>query len=263
MTFPLVTRLLRFSPVLSGFLAVSCAWFGPQAELRIRIPAPPEHWERAFADLRFSVVFQDSAGSWQTVTVTDADQAAVIRCWKAGNSPVLAYPIAGPSAGLLRPAGGLYPHDCVDNNGAQELVLSWEGGCAASIFKLLAERGFDTSLVNAERLGSFLARRQDPWDLDLKGIAQKLSMGQFSAYDIDLLPARDVALRPGAGEWFLESPFAAAHSAAEAETMTLPGLSIGMHALFSVQGRWIRIWVGEKETVIVPADKVARGVTRR
>jgi hypothetical protein len=250
-----MARLGHFLAVLPGFLAVSCAWFGPQAELRIAIPAPPAHWARAFSDLRFNLIFQDSAGSWQTVTVTDVSQAAVVCCWKAGNAPVLAYPIAGRSSGFLRPAGGLYPGDCAAVDGGQALILSWKGGCLASIFKLLAERGFDTSLVNAERLASYLARHEDPWNLNIEGIAEKLIQGNFSTYDIDLLPARDVTLRPGAGEWFLESPFAVARRAEEAESITLPCLGVGMHALFSVQGQTIRIQVGEKETVIGPAEK--------
>jgi len=216
------------------------------------MPDIPRHWQQAFPDLSFRLVFQDSAGSWQTVVVPHAGADVAIRCWKAVNSPVLAYPQAERSSALLRPAGALYPGDCVHTGGSRHVALSWTGGCQASIFKLLAENGLDTSLVNAERLASYLARYPDPWVLDLNAIAEKLARGDFTAYDIDLLPARDVQMCPGAGEWFLESPFALTQATTSSESLFLPGLSRGDHALFSVQGRVIRIWVGDRETVIGP-----------
>jgi hypothetical protein len=243
-------KLIRFAALLPGVLAASCAWFGPQAALSVKMPEVPRQWRQAFPDLSFDVVFQDSAGSWQTVLVTESCGETVIDCWKGCNSPVLAYPRAARSAGLLRPAGGLYPRDCVDNGGCAALALSWEGGCLAMIFKLLAERGLDASFVNAERLALLLARHADPWTLDLAGIAESLARSDFSAYDVDLLPARDVQIGPGVGEWFLESPFSRTYAVSASESIVFPGLSVGMHSLFSVQGQIILIWVGEKETVI-------------
>ena len=235
-----------------GVFTASCAWFGQKEEVSVRMPEIPRHWQQAFPDLSFLLVFQDAAASWQAVAVKDPGAEAVITCWKAGNSPVLAYPRAERSGGLLRPAGGLYPADCAAAGAHREIALSWRGGCRASVFKLLAETGLDTSLVNAEKLESYLARYPDPWALDLEAIAEKLARGDFTAYDIDLLPASDVAVSPGTGDWFLESPFARVQAAASTETITLPGLSSGIHALFSIQGQVIRIWVGEKETVIGP-----------
>ena len=251
---PSVVKPLRFAALLSIVFPASCALFGPRTDLRVRLPEPPEQWSRAFADLRFSLVFRDGSGTWRTVTVTDRSQAPVVSCWKAGNTPVLAYPTAARAAGYLRPAGGLYPEDCVDGSGNSEITLSWGDGCLAYVFKLLAERGFDTSLVNAGRLASCFGRHADPWSLDLDAVAQKLAQGDFSAYDIDLLPARDVTLSPGAGEWFLESPFASTNLIITVESMTLPALSVGMHALFSTRGGAFRICVGERETVTRPLE---------
>ena len=114
----------------------------------------------------------------------------------------------------------------------------------------ISDRGFDASLVNARRLVSYISAHPDPWALDLDGIAEKLIAGCFSVYDIDLLPARDVSLAPGAGEWFLESPCASAVKTSGAKTILLPRLSFGMHALFSVQGGRVLISVLEKETVV-------------
>lgn len=249
-----MAKLLSPALALLVLILCSCQRFGPQAELQVVIPEPPDSWARAFADLSYNVTFPDCTGAWQTVAVADVSQPPLISCSKAGNTPILAYPVAGHSEGFLRPAGALYPADCVDQGDQVRLVLSWKTGCLALIFMHLAERGFDTSLVNAPRLASYVGRHADPWGLDLDAIAEKLIHGDFSAYDIDLLPSRDVTLKPGAGEWFLESPFSPSHRLGDGELLTLPGLTLGMHALFRAEGGMIRLSVGEGETVIGQQD---------
>ncbi len=218
--------------------------------MQVIIPPPPPQWASAFPDLGFELVFPDADREWQRIKVTDLDQSTVISCRKAGNTPILAYPVAGNAGGFLRPAGGLYPEDCIDQGDPARLLLSWQNGCLAHIFRHLAQRGYDTSLVNAERLASYIAKHSDPWSLDLQAIAEKLIRGDFSAYDIDLLPARDVTLKPGEGQWFLESPFSPVCRIGDSELLTLPGLSLGLHALFREEGGMIRISVGENETFI-------------
>lgn len=117
-----------------------------------------------------------------------------------------------------------------------------------------ASKGATRSLVNSARLSDYLGRYPDPWALDLGAIVEKLINGNFSAYDIDPLPARDVDLSPGAGEWFLESPFASSCRILERQSLSFHPLSAGMHALFSTQGGRIRIWVGSGETVVGPLE---------
>lgn len=218
--------------------------------MEVTVPEPPEHWASAFPDLSFVVVFVDSNGHLQTVTLTDPGRCAEISCSKAGNTAVLAYPASARDTGFLRPAGGLYPLNVVEESGHPRLSLSWQGGPVALLLKKIRDRGFDTSLVNARRLVSYIGAQPDPWALDLDTIAEKLVSGHFSVYDIDLHPSRDVSLAPGAGEWFLESPFAPAVKATDVETLLLPRLSFGIHALFSVQGGKILISVGQTETVL-------------
>ena len=249
-----MTTPLRVAALLLCFLPASCSLFGPEADLSVTIPEPPEHWVRAFPDLGFDLVFPDSGGRWQRRAVTAPHQPTVISCSKALNTAVLAYPVAGRSLGLLRPAGGLCPADLTDTGRPAHLALSWQEGPLALIFKTFTERGFDASLVNAERLASSFKRHPDPWALDLIAIAEKLIHGDFSAYDIDLLPAREVALRPGAGEWFLENPCMSPCRAEDGNPVIFPSLSLGSHALFSVDARRIRIWVGADETVIGPLE---------
>ena len=250
-----MARPARSAFLLLCFLPASCSVFRQEAELSVTIPSPPGHWVHAFPDLHFDLVFPDSGGRWQRRAVTDPLQPTVISCSKEGNAPVLAYPVAERAQGLLRPAGGLSPPGCVDQGTPPHLALSWEEGPLALVFKTLTGRRFDTSRVNAQRLASCFKRHADPWALDLVAIAEKLIQGDFSAYDIDALPARQVALRPGAGQWFLESPFSSPGSVGDGDLLIFPSLGLGTHALFSADGRRIMIWVGAEETVIGPLEQ--------
>jgi hypothetical protein len=73
-----------------------------------------------------------------------------------------------------------------------------------------------------------------------------------SAHDIDPLPCRDIQLRVGPGEWFLESPFSPVATVAEDGILSIWGISLGMHRLFSLDGRFLNISVGQSETDAAP-----------
>ena len=105
--------------------------------------------------------------------------------------------------------------------------------------------------LTGNQLADFLRRAADPWMLDLDGIAQKIAEGCFNAYDIDPLPGRDVTVRPGAGEWFLESPFCPVMTVQADGTLTLLNLALGMHGLFSMNGQMNRIDVSPAGTVVM------------
>jgi hypothetical protein len=95
-----------------------------------------------------------------------------------------------------------------------------------------------------------MARKPDPWNLDLAGIAQKIAEGTFSAWDLDLLPQRDATFTAGPGQWFFESPFSDTMTADPAGMVTAHSLTIGMHGLFSVEGRSLLLYVGPREIVV-------------
>ena len=250
-------------PGLFCALAAACAVpagcfpFGPEARVSVVIPAPPEHWIRAFPDLRFLIVFPDAQGRDREVETADWRTPVSVSCSKAGNTPVLAFPLTSRDTrlpngvrGILRPAGGFFPVSPGDSSTEAELELTWEDGAAAYIVSQLISIGRDVSLFNAARLADFLRRAADPWKLDLDGIAQKIAHGGFNAYDIDPLPGRDVTLKPGAGEWFLESPFCPVMTVQADGTLTLVSLAQGMHVLFSTSGHGDRIEVSLGGTVV-------------
>jgi hypothetical protein len=238
---------------------VSCGAFGPQAQIYVLIPVPPLTWTRAFPDLEFRLAFPDSAGREQVVKVADPGKPVAIDCSKTGNTPILAYPCSARDdkgeigrAGMLRPAGGMYPGSLDESSPQPTLVLDWRDGPVATVLFELLLLGRNISLINAARLSQYFRDAEDPWHLDLQLIEGELATGKFTAYDLDALPCRDVYVKAGPGEWFMESPFSTVTSLTEQGTLSLPGVSLGMHGLFSVDGRLMMIDVGRTETVVMP-----------
>lgn len=214
---------------------------------------------QAFPDLEFLLVFPDAAGHEQTKRVTDAEKPVTIDCSKEGNSAILAYPCSSRDGGggdgrpgILRPAGGLYPRSLDGSRSEPTLLLDWKDGAVATVLSRLRSIGRDTSLLNADRLSRYFQAVEDPWKLDLDGIAEKLAEGSFSAYDIDPLSCRDIQLWVGTGEWFLESPFSPVMTAADDGILSIWGVSLGLHRLFSVDGRLTNISVSASETAVAP-----------
>ena len=247
---------LLFLAFLSG-----CPAFGPEAGLRVVLPPLPEHWRRAFPGLGALIVFPDSTGRMREVDVSAWETTAAISCPKTGVTPLLAFPRTGKDGdgtqdgrGLLRPAGGLYPFSLRGGGDRQPIELTWEDGAACSVLSLLRSHGTDCSLFNIQRLCAYMRRRADPWVLDLEGIAEKIARGNFTAYDIDALPGHDQRVRPGPGQWFLESPFCALLAPDAQGAVMLNGLPDGMHALFSAEGGRLRI-VSSGAGVLVFGDR--------
>jgi hypothetical protein len=144
----------------------------------------------------------------------------------------------------------MYPGSLDESSPRPTLVLDWRDGAAATVLFRLLSLGRDTSLINAARLARYFRDAEDPWNLDLELIEEKLAAGRFTAYDIDELPCRDVIVKTGAGEWFMESPFSTVTSLTGEGTLSLSGVSMGMHGLFSVDGRLTMIDVGMVGTVV-------------
>ena len=158
--------------------------------------------------------------------------------------PVLAYPrTARDSVRLLRPAGGIF------TGTGPTLQLTWKDGALACVLARLLSVGRDCSLFNAQRLSGYFGRAEDPWDLDLDGIAEKIAAGDFSAYDIDALPTLEMSVNPGPGEWFLESPLRPV-PVPDAEGRLTGQVSEGVHALFSVEGRLLKVAVDRTGTLV-------------
>jgi hypothetical protein len=226
--------------------AASCG-LAVEEEVNVLLPAPPVPWQIAFPGMSFSVVTR-TAHSIEQTAATDWRALVAVRCVRSVNVPVLAW----PSQEHLRPAGGFYPLSLRDFQGQEVLELTWRDGAAALVMERLARQGRDLSLFNLPRLRLFLGESEDPWDIDLDTVAQEISRGDFSAWEIDRLPCRSVDLRPGDGTWFLESPFSGSYRADEGR-IRLASVSLGAHHLFALDGSRWRLEVGPRETLLTAA----------
>jgi hypothetical protein len=244
-------------------LVDGCDVFGPSDRLTVLLPEAPQHWRRAFPQLSFELEYPGPGSRLSVAGPFRWGERVTVACSKEANGAFLAWPLAGGERRrLLRPAGGLYPSSIRTGSDGEELCLTWVDGCLAVIMLRLAVAGRDPSLVNAARLGGYLAAEPDPWCWDLTRIEERLAEGGFTAWDIDRLAVRDAVVQPGEGEWFLETPFAKPAAAAPGGALALPGLSYGLHTLFGMDGRRVRLFVDGRGIFTLPMEGTASGATR-
>ncbi|MGA2640164.1 MAG: hypothetical protein ABSG21_04550 [Spirochaetia bacterium] len=221
-----------------------------EEEVKVLLPAPPASWQIAFPELRFRVVTRDARNRVQEKDVGDWRRTAAVTCARSVNSPILAYAWESGLDADLRPAGGFYPLSLRAFQGSEVLELTWEDGAAAYVMSRVAAQGRDVSRFNVARLRRFLQEHTDPWALDLDAVAQKVSRGELTAWDIDELPCRDAEVEPGPGTWFLESPFSSSFESVNGRCL-LTGVSLGCHHLFALDGKSWRMEIGKQETVLI------------
>jgi hypothetical protein len=236
----------------------SCSFLALEEEVTLLCPSPPVAWQIAFPGLGFRVMTLDSRGAMHATEFSDWRVPAAFRCARTVNSSIVAWPHEpgnpqSPAflAGVLRPAGGFFPLSLRASGDRQVVELSWEDGPAALVVLRVAAAGRDTSCFNVPRLCRFLREAGEPWALDLDAVAQKISQGEFTAWDIDRLPCRDAEVEPGPGTWFIESPFFPTVDSTGGKVV-LPQITWGTHRLFSTAGTSWTLEIGERESVLMP-----------
>jgi len=257
-------RLFLLAALLSSS---SCAFLALEEEVTLLCPSPPVAWQIAFPGLGFRVVTSDSRGAMVVTEIADWRVPASFRCSRTVNSPIVAWPYEPGNRhspafapGLLRPAGGFFPLSLRASGDRQVVELSWEDGPAALVISRVAAEGRDTSCFNVPRLCRFLGETEEPWALDLDTAAQKISQGEFTAWDIDRLPCRDAEVEPGPGTWFLESPFSPTFESTGGRVV-FPQIARGTHRLFSMEGPSWTLEIDQNQSVLVPAP-ADRSVSR-
>ena len=231
-------------------LFCSCSFYSPAVSLAVHLPPPPEHWREAFPDLDYRIVYPIPESGGCEERQIDSRTRVVIRLPKALYLPVLAYPNLPDQSIELPPAGGVYPLDCDSTN---TIVLSWQQGAVAEVLHRLWYQGMDCSAVNAPRLAREMSARcqGDPWKLDLDRICARLATEAFRLTDIRTAPSRDLLLEPGAGSWFLESPFCSRVPTDADGSLILESVPLGSHILFELSlGTCIFLYV-EEETILM------------
>jgi hypothetical protein len=248
--FPAVARLLASLPALFA----GCSFYSRSVALQVVLPQPPRHWQAAFPSLRYRIVIPDPAGGCTRLYTAGQDRAPVVELPKLVNQPLLAYPEV-PDRGLeLPPAGGLYPLDC--DLTTSRIRLSWEQGMIAEILARLWSRGVPCSGLNTPRLRREVEERSngDPWSLDLNRLLAALAEGEFRVTDIRCAACRELVLDPGAGLWFLESPFRRPAAVESGEELKLSSVPLGFHLLIESSGPVMSIYLAEDSLLILPFD---------
>lgn len=209
----LVLLLASCSPALGSGPAfgVLC-----RHELILVLPPAPAAWA-ILPDLRMSVAWKAPGGSLRSASAAPGSSLRV-EVDRGMPQAILALPSTRGSA--LMPAGALYPDGLeaprVTGEGADELVLDWTGGYAASVAAALEGAGLDPWSFDLSRLArEASARCADPWRVPPLEVARRLSALEFriSAYED---PTRSAVSLPGPGPWAPESPFEAAPEGAVA-----------------------------------------------
>ena len=228
-----------------------CDLFSPSTRVKLSLPPIPAHWQRAFNNLKFQLVFSGPDGEKQESIIAAGSGPIEVSISKRNNTPILAYPLIGESEIYLPPAGALYPLNLGEGN---TLVLSWEQGVAALIIFRLSTGGIDLSTFNTQRLSEEIMERgkPDPWVLDIDYIIEKIALGSFRVTYIKAAPARNIELPVDPGSWFMESPFARPIVIEEGETLLLEAVPLGFHLLFSLStGEHYSLFLDDEETYIL------------
>jgi hypothetical protein len=226
------SRLLRALVLLYLPSLCNCVFYSSCAPLAVRLPEAPLHWQQAFPELSFRILYPTNESGGFTSRRVDSDALATILCPKVLYLPVLAYPNLPGQSIELPPAGGVFPLDC--DVAADSIFLSWQRGAVAEVLQHLWKQGVDCSAINVPRLCEEISTRcqGDPWALDLERICSRLAAEEFRLTDIRPAPSRNLLLEPGPGDWFLESPFRLQMSADTGGSLLLRSVPLGAHTLF-------------------------------
>jgi hypothetical protein len=236
-------------------LLTGCSLFSRDLVVRICLPELPAQWGASFSSYEWQLCFPAPKGGLATRSLAGTLKEAVLALPKQRNLPVSARIVL--SSGLrLPPAGGVYPLDMEADNG--KLQLSWENGMLADLLLKLIAAKVDITTLNSRRLAEEIWVRSggDPWRLDMDGMAAALAADLFTIYAIRHLPTCSVKVCPGAGCWFLESPWSVLQEADEAGGLELVDLPAGRHLLFAQGGGtayllWATV---EGEVLLLPAE---------
>jgi len=239
------TRGILLLAIAPALLLAACGDGLWTAAVSVRVPAPPAHWSAAFPDLRFVARYVGPDGAPVEQAVEGGTASVILP--RTVNAPVLVVPLARGEE--LPPAGSLYPWSL--RGEGRTLEATWKDGCAALILYRLQAAGFDVAALNGRRLRDELQELEDPWRVDGVRIAEAFLADSVSSALLTASPSRSVSLVPGAGTWFLDSPFARAFRVEEGRILSLGSLAHGHHRLFeSGGGAPIGIQVGEEGVTV-------------
>ena len=208
--FPLVLlAACKDGPILSSY--------------RMVLPELPRHWEEILGAAHWRLEWVGAGGSWMEEDVPPGREAPELSPVPEWTTAVLAWPYwpaRDLKAGMMRPAGALFPWD----SSGGELTLGWRGGVEALFWKELAIADRSTAASEGRlpwyfdwpRFRELLyesgdsggALFQDPWLPDWKAIAQKTVQSGFDRRRIVSRNFTEITVPGFGGRWIGSSPFA-------------------------------------------------------
>jgi hypothetical protein len=237
-----------FAAVLAWAFFSGCKAELLDSRYTLELPALPPAWEELFGIPHWRIEWINPAGKAETFVLRGgrgAASALEISVPQTFAAPVTAWPFfpdKGIWAGLLRPAGAIFPFDA-DGTGSrrkssQRLIrLSWQGGVDAVLYRELdaAQAGLS---VQPARLPQYLdwprfrelfsdpaipeKVRADPWIVDWKTAAFKIVNSGFNKRYIIAEEKQDIPIPVSCGPWIGTSPFAAPLFFAEGTVPAFP-----------------------------------------
>ncbi|MBN1413397.1 MAG: hypothetical protein JW969_21320 [Spirochaetales bacterium] len=219
-------------------------------ELTIHIQDRQDFWFRNTTHWHYRICYLDEFDTIIEQDLLPGQKVTRVGIKNDYNQPVLAFPVIENYS--LPPLGGVYPYELMDpTNGV--LSLTAEKGLVAMLFFDLREGGLDHVSVNYNRLVREIDERAAgrTWDLDYREILERLSLSDFSVYDIDFLETREVNLQPGPGLWARDKDFYTRFEVSGEEgslTVTLPK---GFNRFFNLNNAGVMEVYWEDADVIV------------
>jgi len=233
---------MQISPLIEGMkpqiffvlavvcTAISCGFSPLQEQVRAVFPEPPAQWMLGVPCWRLE--WYDPTGKLQSAEVSgNGADIEILTRWPNGILAWPYWPEKGLAAGMLYPAGAMYPLDA----GGSSINLSWAGGIDACLYREMDKhRPLNTAnrvpeYFDWKRFRALLREtapedlRADPWLADWKDIAERIVRSGFrqSLLKAEKRSGAGIVL-PHDGPWMGASSFMPPQSWQEGEKVLLP-----------------------------------------
>ena len=192
------------------------------------LPVLPDDWNDILGEPYWRLEWIGKEGKWRKWEGPPGSKVPELLLIQEWTTPVFAWPFwpeCGLTPGLMRPAGALFPWDAA----GQDLVISWEGGVAATFWKELAAADRSAGEPSGRSSGGRFpwqfdwprfrellksgnipeAAVEDLWLVDWKELGKKTVQSGFDRRRITSMNSSKVNIPDMEGRWISSSPFAA------------------------------------------------------
>ena len=215
--------------IFTGFLLHGCGESLTDSRYVLQMPELPQAWEEFLGEPHWQIEWINSEGQTEKKTVPAGYGKTIkISIFQTCSNGITAFPYwpeKGIGFGIFKPAGAIFPFDIFcDSSTGKTLILSWQGGIDANLFREFAflaggleERSVPRipqnfnwprfrELFNDPALNEEV--RFDPWLADWKNIAEKTVLSGFDKRRLVPEARTNMKIPVSSGPWTGTSPFA-------------------------------------------------------